>query len=365
MTESGSPAKIKVLGVGGAGCNAVNRIIQDGITNVEVYAINTDVQHLNSLSVPNKIQIGEKVTRGRGAGAIPEKGKQAAEEDADRIREIVRDADMVFITAGLGGGTGTGASPVIAGLAKEMGILTVAVVTLPFGFEADSKMSIALKGLEELKNNVDTYIVVHNQKLVDLAQNKAGLKFKEAFKLADSVLSNAVRSITEVLNVDAQINVDFADMKTIMQDGGLALIGMDFRQGDEGFEDLAEKVIRNPLLEGGSIEGARRLLLTLWAGSDVDFMEAASLVEFIKNKAGGSPEVIFGAVQIEDDPNALGITVIATDFENVHIEAGEKKGEFKVIRQEPEVRRAVPDESISPVDPETEPAIIRRRKKRL
>jgi len=213
-----------VFGVGGGGCNAVNRMYLDGIENVELYALNTDIQHLSTLAVPNKLQIGEKITRGLGAGARPEIGEQAALEDLDKIKEILRDTDMLFIAVGLGGGTGTGAAPVIAQAAKEMNILTVCVCTKPFNFEGPKRAQAAEEGLQKIKDVCDTYIVIHNQRLHDIADRN--LTIGNAFKMVDDILSQAVRGITSIVTTPALINVDFADVKTIMQDGGLSLIGI-------------------------------------------------------------------------------------------------------------------------------------------
>jgi cell division protein FtsZ len=271
-----NPTRIKVFGIGGGGSNAVNRMYLDGIEGVELFAINTDIQHLTSLSVPNKIQIGEKVTRGLGAGARPEVGEQAALEDIDKIKDVLRNTDMLFLAVGLGGGTGTGAAPVIAETAKEMGILTVAVVTKPFNFEGQKRMQVALEGLEKLKEVVDTYIVINNQKLVEVAEKNFSIK--DAFKMVDDVLSKAVRGITSIVVTPALINVDFADVRTVMERGGLALIGM-----GEGKKDLAiEQAIASPLLEGNTVAGARRLLVTLWVSEDVPFQRCGG--DYRQNK---------------------------------------------------------------------------------
>jgi cell division protein FtsZ len=214
MMEVVNPTRIKVFGIGGGGSNAVNRMCLDGIEGVELFAINTDIQHLTSLSVPNKIQIGEKVTRGLGAGARPEVGEQAALEDIDKIKDVLRNTDMLFLAVGLGGGTGTGAAPVIAETAKEMGILTVAVVTKPFNFEGQKRMQVALEGLEKLKEVVDTYIVINNQKLVEMAEKNFSIK--DAFKMVDDVLSKAVRGINQHSGNTSPDNVDFADVRTVI-----------------------------------------------------------------------------------------------------------------------------------------------------
>jgi len=359
--EGLSPTRIKVIGVGGGGCNAVNRMYKDGIEGVELFAINTDIQHLTSLSVPNKIQIGEKLTRGLGAGAKPEIGEQAALEDIDKIREILRNTDMLFIAAGLGGGTGTGAAPVIAETAKEMGILTVAVVTKPFAFEGPKRMQVALEGLEKLKEVVDTYIVVNNQKLVEIADKN--LSIKDAFKMVDDVLSKAVRGITNIVVTDALINVDFADVKTVMEKGGLALIGMGEGKGDGRRDYAVEQAISSPLLERHSIEGARRLLITLWVSEDVSFEEVHETINKIRESAHEDALIIFGAILEEEKENFMRVAVVATDFENA-----QTQHQFKVVKKpEPqkEVKKAVPETIIEPVEPEIDeiPAYLRRKRK--
>jgi len=381
--EGLNPTRIKVIGVGGGGCNAVNRMYKDGIEGVELFAVNTDIQHLTSLSVPNKIQIGEKLTRGLGAGAKPEIGEQAALEDIDKIREILRNTDMLFIAAGLGGGTGTGAAPVIAETAKEMGILTVAVVTKPFAFEGPKRMQVALEGLEKLKEVVDTYIVVNNQKLVEIADKN--LSIKEAFKMVDDVLSKAVRGITNIVVTPALINVDFADVKTVMEKGGLALIGMGEGKGDRrrdyaveqavsspittfvakcGIMNYAvEQAVSSPLLEGNSIEGARRLLITLWVSEDISFKEVEETISRIRESAHDDALIIFGAILEEEKENFMRVAVVATDFENAQAQP-----QFKVVKKpEPqkEIKKAVPETIIEPVEPEIDeiPAYLRRKRK--
>lgn len=356
-----NPTKIKVFGVGGGGSNAVNRMYLEGIEGVELFVINTDIQHLASLSVPNKIQIGEKVTKGLGAGAKPEVGEQAALEDADKIKEILRNTDMLFVAAGLGGGTGTGAAPVIAEIAKDMGILTVAVVTRPFNFEGPKKMQVASEGLDKLKDVVDTYIVVNNQKLAEMADRNFSIK--DAFKMVDDVLSRAVTGITSVVVTPALINVDFADVKTIMEKGGLALIGMGEGRGDSRKDYAVEQAISSPLLEGASIQGARRLLVTLWVSEDIPFREVEETMGRIKESAHEDALVIFGAKLEEGKENFMRVAVVATDFENA-----QSMSQFKVVKK-PELRepvkRAVPESTIEPVQPEIEdiPAYLRRKKK--
>jgi cell division protein FtsZ len=350
-----NPTRIKVFGIGGGGSNAVNRMYLDGIEGVELFAINTDVQHLTSLSVPNKIQIGEKVTRGLGAGARPEIGEQAALEDIDKIKEVLRNTDMLFLAVGLGGGTGTGAAPVIAETAKEMGILTVAVVTKPFNFEGQKRMQVALEGLEKLKEVVDTYIVINNQKLVEIAEKNFSVK--DAFKMVDDVLSKAVRGITSIVVTPALINVDFADVRTVMERGGLALIGM-----GEGRKDIAiEQAIASPLLEGNTVAGARRLLVTLWVSEDVPFRDVEETISRIRESAHDDALIIFGAVLEKDKENFMRVAVVATDFENAVQQA-----QFRVVKKEQKpLQKVVPESTVEPVQPDIEelPAYLRRKKR--
>ncbi|WP_299199175.1 cell division protein FtsZ [Thermocrinis sp.] len=350
-----NPTRIKVFGIGGGGSNAVNRMYLDGIEGVELFAINTDIQHLTSLSVPNKIQIGEKVTRGLGAGARPEIGEQAALEDIDKIKEVLRNTDMLFLAVGLGGGTGTGAAPVIAETAKEMGILTVAVVTKPFNFEGQKRMQTALEGLEKLKEVVDTYIVINNQKLVEMAEKNFSIK--DAFKMVDDVLSKAVRGITSIVVTPALINVDFADVRTVMERGGLALIGM-----GEGKRDLAvEQAIACPLLEGNTVAGARRLLVTLWVSEDVPFKDVEETISRIRESAHDDALIIFGAALEEDKENFMRVAIVATDFENAVQQA-----QFRVVKKEQKpIQKVVPEPTVEPVQPDIEelPAYLRRKKR--
>ena len=350
-----NPTRIKVFGIGGGGSNAVNRMYLDGIEGVELFVVNTDIQHLTSLSVPNKIQIGEKVTRGLGAGARPEVGEQAALEDIDKIKDVLRNTDMLFLAVGLGGGTGTGAAPVIAETAKEMGILTVAVVTKPFNFEGQKRMQVALEGLEKLKEVVDTYIVINNQKLVEVAEKNFSIK--DAFKMVDDVLSKAVRGITSIVVTPALINVDFADVRTVMERGGLALIGM-----GEGRKDLAiEQAIASPLLEGNTVAGARRLLVTLWVSEDVPFRDVEETIGRIRESAHDDALIIFGAILEEDKENFMRVAVVATDFENAVQQA-----QLRVVKKEQKpLQKVVPEPTVEPVQPDIEelPAYLRRKKR--
>jgi cell division protein FtsZ len=350
-----NPTRIKVFGIGGGGSNAVNRMYLDGIEGVELFVVNTDIQHLTSLSVPNKIQIGEKVTRGLGAGARPEVGEQAALEDIDKIKDVLRNTDMLFLAVGLGGGTGTGAAPVIAETAKEMGILTVAVVTKPFNFEGQKRMQVALEGLEKLKEVVDTYIVINNQKLVEVAEKNFSIK--DAFKMVDDVLSKAVRGITSIVVTPALINVDFADVRTVMERGGLALIGM-----GEGRKDFAiEQAIASPLLEGNTVAGARRLLVTLWVSEDVPFRDVEETIGRIRESAHDDALIIFGAILEENKENFMRVAVVATDFENAVQQA-----QLRVVKKEQKpLQKVVPEPTVEPVQPDIEelPAYLRRKKR--
>lgn len=350
-----NPTRIKVFGIGGGGSNAVNRMYLDGIEGVELFVVNTDIQHLTSLSVPNKIQIGEKVTRGLGAGARPEVGEQAALEDIDKIKDVLRNTDMLFLAVGLGGGTGTGAAPVIAETAKEMGILTVAVVTKPFNFEGQKRMQVALEGLERLKEVVDTYIVINNQKLVEVAEKNFSIK--DAFKMVDDVLSKAVRGITSIVVTPALINVDFADVRTVMERGGLALIGM-----GEGKKDFAiEQAIASPLLEGNTVAGARRLLVTLWVSEDVPFRDVEETIGRIRESAHDDALIIFGAILEENKENFMRVAVVATDFENAVQQA-----QLRVVKKEQKpLQKVVPEPTVEPVQPDIEelPAYLRRKKR--
>lgn len=350
-----NPTRIKVFGIGGGGSNAVNRMYLDGIEGVELFVVNTDIQHLTSLSVPNKIQIGEKVTRGLGAGARPEVGEQAALEDIDKIKDVLRNTDMLFLAVGLGGGTGTGAAPVIAETAKEMGILTVAVVTKPFNFEGQKRMQVALEGLEKLKEVVDTYIVINNQKLVEVAEKTFSIK--DAFKMVDDVLSKAVRGITSIVVTPALINVDFADVRTVMEKGGLALIGM-----GEGKKDFAiEQAIASPLLEGNTVAGARRLLVTLWVSEDVPFRDVEETIGRIRESAHDDALIIFGAILEENKENFMRVAVVATDFENAVQQA-----QLRVVKKEQKpLQKVVPEPTVEPVQPDIEelPAYLRRKKR--
>jgi cell division protein FtsZ len=307
-------AKIKVIGAGGGGGNAVNSMIESKqISGVEFIVINTDAQALLTSKADTKIQIGNNFTKGLGSGADPEVGRTAAEESYDKLKEILFDTDMVFITAGMGGGTGTGASPVIAEIAREAGALTVAVVTKPFAFEGKKRMITAEEGIANLKDSVDTLIVIPNQRLMDVVDKKLG--FLDAFKLADNVLGQGVQGISDLITVPGLINVDFADVKTIMSESGTALMGIGEATGENRAVTAARTAISSPLLEV-SIDGAKGILYNIIAGSDISMSEVSDASTIIANAADPDANIIFGATIDEKMGNKIKISVIATGFEN-------------------------------------------------
>jgi len=306
-------AKIKVVGVGGGGCNALNSMIAlQQIDGVDFVGINTDAQALLTCQSSTKIQIGEELTKGLGSGASPEIGKKAAEESAPKLKELFQDCDMAFITAGMGGGTGTGGAPVIAGIAKETGILTVAVVTKPFHFEGTRRMVVAEEGVEILKERVDTMIVIPNQRLLEVVDKKMSLI--EAFRVADSVLSQGVQGISDLITKPGLINVDFADVKTIMKDAGSALMGMGSAVGEKRAESAARQAINSPLLEV-SIDGAKGLLFNISGGPDLTMSEVNDAANIIYKAADADANIIFGATIDESLVDEVKITVIATGFD--------------------------------------------------
>ena len=304
-------AQIRVVGVGGAGCNAINRMVQYGLRGVEFIAVNTDKQALAMSSGQKKIQIGEKLTKGLGAGSDPEIGKKAAEESIDLIEEALRGTDMVFITAGMGGGTGTGAASVIAKCAKDMGILTVGVVTKPFTFEGRVRMRNAEAGIAQLKPSVDTLITIPNDKLISLV-GKASLP--DALRVADDVLRQGIQGISDLIAVPAMINLDFADVKTIMKDKGLAHMGIGSAVGEKRAEEAAKQAVDSPLLET-SIQGAKAILLNITGGTDLSLMEVNEAAGIVAATADEEANIIFGADIDESMGDALRITVIATGFD--------------------------------------------------
>lgn len=310
--DNNQSARIIVVGVGGGGNNAINRMIEANVQGVEFIAINTDKQALISSRTEHRIQIGEKLTRGLGAGANPEVGKRAAEENIEDIKEMLKGADMVFITAGMGGGTGTGAAPIVAQIAKEMGILTVGVVTKPFSFEGNRRMVHAGKGIEELKNKVDTLVTIPNERLLQIIEKKTSII--EAFGKADDVLRQGIQGISDLIAVPGLVNLDFADVKTIMFDQGLAHMGVGYATGENRAVEAAKQAIHSPLLET-SIDGAKGVLLNITAGLDLGLYEVNEASELIREAVDSSANIIFGASFDETMKDELKITVIATGFD--------------------------------------------------
>ncbi len=309
-------AQIRVIGVGGGGNNAVNRMITAGLRGVEFIAVNTDKQALFLSKANTKIQIGDKLTRGLGAGANPEIGEKAANESKDEIAQSIKGSDMVFVTAGMGGGTGTGAAPVVASVAKEMGILTVGVVTKPFMFEGRKRMQHAERGVETLKGVVDTLVTIPNDRLLQVAEKKTSIV--DAFRIADDVLRQGVQGISDLIAVPGLVNLDFADVKTIMLDTGLAHMGIGRASGENRAEEAARQAILSPLLET-SIEGARGVLLNITGGPDLGLFEVNTAAELVQKSADPDANIIFGAVIDENLKDELLITVIATGFDKVPI----------------------------------------------
>jgi cell division protein FtsZ len=312
MESTEDTAVIKVIGVGGAGNNAVNRMIEAGIEGVEFVSINTDKQALMLSKAGTKIQIGEKLTRGLGAGANPELGTQAAEESRQIISDAIKGADMVFVTSGMGGGTGTGAAPIVAGIAKEMGILTVAVVTKPFTFEGKKRQNQAERGIENLRGKVDTLVVIPNDKLLQIIDRNTTMV--EAFKMADDVLRQSVQGISDLIKIPGLVNLDFADVKTVMLNTGMAHMGIGRASGENRAEDAAKQAIQSPLLET-SIEGARGVIINVTGGANLGLHEVNIAAELVQRSVDPEANIIFGAVIDETLDEDIVITVIATGFD--------------------------------------------------
>ena len=304
-------AKIIVVGVGGAGNNAVNRMVDEKIDGVDFIGVNTDKQALQLCKAPKLLQIGEKLTKGLGAGAKPEIGEKAAEESAEEISAALKGADMVFVTCGMGGGTGTGAAPVVAKLAKDMGILTVGVVTKPFRFEAKARMVNALNGIERIKEHVDTLIVIPNDKLLEIVDRRTTMP--EALKKADEVLQQAVQGITDLINVPAVINLDFADVQTVMKDKGIAHIGLGEGKGDDKAMEAVKMAVESPLLET-TISGASHVIINI--SGDITLADASDAASYVQELAGDDVNIIFGAMYDESKSDSCTITVIATGLED-------------------------------------------------
>ena len=310
INEADNAARILVIGVGGAGNNAVNRMIDESIAGVEFIGINTDKQALQFCKAPTAMQIGEKLTKGLGAGAKPEIGEKAAEESSEELAQAMKGADMVFVTCGMGGGTGTGAAPVVAKIAKDMGILTVGVVTKPFRFEAKTRMSNAIAGIERLKESVDTLIVIPNDRLLEIVDRRTTMP--DALKKADEVLQQAVQGITDLINVPGLINLDFADVQTVMTDKGIAHIGIGKAKGDEKALDAVKQAVSSPLLET-TIEGASHVIINI--SGDISLIEANEAASYVQEMAGDEANIIFGAMYDETAQDEASITVIATGLD--------------------------------------------------
>src|SRR5512145_2222615 len=309
-------ARIKVVGVGGGGCNAVDRMINEGLQGVEFVAVNTDAQALLLSKAGTRVRIGEKLTRGLGSGGNPEQGRKAAEESAESLYEVLKGSDMVFVTAGMGGGTGTGAAPIVSQIAKEVGALTIGVVTRPFTFEGSRRNQSADAGIAKLKEQADTLIVIPNDRLLQVVDKRANLQ--DAFRMADDVLRQGVQGISELITIPGLINLDFADVKTIMSEGGAALMAVSTAKGEERAREAAEKAISSQLLDI-TIDGARGILLNVTGGPDLTLFEVNQAAAIIKETAHPEVNLIFGAVIDPDMKDQLRVTVIATGFERTGI----------------------------------------------
>jgi cell division protein FtsZ len=333
------PVRIKVIGVGGAGCNAVNTMIASGLARVDFIAGNTDLQALDRSQAPYKIQLGPERTRGLGAGARPEIGKEAALESKDHIRECLEGADMVFVTAGMGGGTGTGAAPIVASIARELGILTVAVVTKPFQYEGQRRHKHAEDGIRDLRRHVDTLLVIPNQRLLGIVDKSTPLL--EAFKVADDVLRQAIQGIADVITTTGHVNVDFADVRTVMSHTGRAVMGMGISRGPNRAIEAAQKAISSPLLEEGSVEGARGVLLNITGGPNMSLHEIEEAASVVQQAADAEANIIVGQVINPDMGEDLVVTVIATGFEGGEDTAAATMGAERTTARAPKPAQPV------------------------
>jgi cell division protein FtsZ len=355
FSEELQPAKIKVIGVGGGGCNAVNRMIRAKVEGVEFITANTDLQALKLSQAPVKLQLGAKLTKGLGAGANPETGRKAALEDTDKIIEALEGSDMIFITSGLGGGTGSGAAPVVASLASELGALSVAVVTKPFAFEGKRRMLQAEQALQELIGAVDTVIVIPNERLMETVER--GTSFFDAFRIADDILRQAVQGISDIITVPGIINRDFADVKTIMHGQGYAVMGTAIATGTNRAVDAANRAISSPLLEDNSIQGAQGILINISGSSSLTLHEVHEASSVIQKAAHENANIIFGAVMDDSMKDAVKITVIAAGFKEANKKQVQQKPQFlaktwnaaREVEEEP-----VPVQVAAPV-PEQQP----------
>lgn len=339
-------ANIKVFGIGGAGGNAVNRMVNEGVKGVEFYVANTDLQVLNRSAVENKIVLGREVTRGLGAGGDPEVGRKAAQENESEIREAMKDADMVFITAGLGGGTGTGAAPLFAKIAKEEGALTVGIVTKPFSFEGRKRSESANAGLIELRQYVDSLIIVSNNNLLEVIGRKP---VGEAFEAADNVLRQGVQTITDLIAVPAMINLDFADVRSVMENQGAALIGIGMAEGDDKARAAAEKAIQSPLLEA-QITGAKNAIINVTGGENITLYDADDAAAYIREAAGNEIDTIFGVAINKNLGDAIIVTVIATGFDETISDPKTATTLRSAAVKKETVRQSAPLRSIEDID---------------
>jgi cell division protein FtsZ len=367
--EARTGTRIKVVGVGGGGCNAVARMVQEGLDGVQFYAMNTDLQALSASNVPNKLQLGARITNGLGAGSNPEIGRQAALENTDQIVEMLQGADMVFVTAGLGGGTGNGAAPVIASLAKELDALTVAVVTKPFGFEGPRRMRVADEGLHKLAGTVDTVISIPNDRLLSLVPR--GTSFFEAFKVADDLLRQAIQGITDIIITPGLINRDFADIKATMVGMGYAMMGTAIARGQDAAVEAARKAISCPLLEDTRIAGSRGVLINIIGSSQLGLHEVNEACSIIRQAAEcDEVQINFGVILNESMADAVKITVIATGCQPDHLRRAEPQAaERRVVdppivvaeRPQPRMPEPEPEPVVEPepvAEPEPEPAML-------
>jgi cell division protein FtsZ len=354
LIPTGLPS-IKVFGVGGGGGNVVNRMVNDGVKGVQYVSANTDVMVLKSSKADITLPLGTQITKGLGAGMKPEIGKLAAEEDMGSIKEVLENTDMIFIAAGMGGGTGTGAAPIVSEIAKELKILTVGVVTTPFRFEGTKRAKIAIEGIDELKKHVDTLMVIPNDKLLEIASTKTTMN--EAFSIADDVLKQAISGITNLINLEGVINLDFADLKTVMLNKGRAIMGTGVGTGENRGLDAAKKAISSPLLSDKPISGATGVIINIVADEQFSLLDAEAAADFIQGTADQDADVIFGLVTDPSKDNEVVITVIATGFDNPMEQELEKKSDRKPLRvadsmkhRSVEAPTAVPDESIEVAD---------------
>jgi len=348
--DAGTAAKIIVIGVGGAGNNAINRMVDENISGVELIGVNTDKQALQLCRAPKLIQIGEKITKGLGAGAKPEIGEKAAEESSEELQNAIRGCDMIFITCGMGGGTGTGAAPVIARIAREMGILTVGVVTKPFRFEAKQRMVNAVSGIEKIKEHVDTLTVIPNEKLLEIIDKRTSIQ--DAFKKADEVLQQAVTGITDLINTPALVNLDFADVQTVMKGMGVAHIGIGTGKGDNKAIDAVKMAVESPLLET-NISGARNVIINV--SGDISLQDVSDPVDYVRELTGDDVNIIFGAMYSKEEQETCTITVIATGLTPVNDRISFSGIRTNTAAVKPMFNTAAATETITP-DSLTEPA---------